>query len=68
LYHLDRNCNFKKRKSPISTGNLTAKLAELDAKIAAIPSAPTEPNKMTRDQVLAFLATQGFHGQCDDQA
>jgi hypothetical protein len=53
---------------PPTRPNLTAKLAELDAKIAAIPSAPTEPNKMTHDQVLAFLATQGFHGQFDDQA
>ena len=74
-YHLDRNCNFKKSgitkldgTKPPTRPNLTAKLAELDAKIAAIPSAPTEPNKMTHDQVLAFLATQGFHGQFDDQA
>jgi hypothetical protein len=72
-YHLDRNCNFKKNgitkldgTKPPTRPTLTAKLAELDAKIAAIPTSPPEP-QLTQEQVIAFLATQGFHAQFDQQ-
>ena len=67
-YHPETKCQFKRNKvtkldgtKPPAKPTLTARLAELDAKIAAIPQAPSE--KLSHDQVLSFLAAQGFQAQ-----
>ena len=74
-YHLERNCNFKKSNvakldgtKPPARQNVTVKLAELDAKIAAIPTTSQPEPQLTTDQVIAFLAAQGFDAQFAPQS
>ncbi len=52
-----------KLNQPPTRPNVTAKLAELDAKIAAIPTTSQPEPQLTTDQVIAFLAAQGFDAQ-----
>lgn len=79
-YHKDAACNFKKdnitklSKPPTTTAKqtLSARLAEIDAKISALPSPVAPPTTAAgqftdANQALSFLATQGYQIQFEKE-